>query len=134
MTTYTHHAALPGPFEVHMYVAISHFSIPWFMKYSLTNFSYSTYRVSRLNGTWNGGIVERATMTNDPVPHHLFVRAQYASHLQLEQAREKNRSGDVDLEEDRGKSRRAHADSLAIDVDKCHRLLYCYFQHRQMMP
>ena len=54
--------------------------------------------MERWNGIvewWNGGIVEWATMTNDPVPHHLFVRAHYMqlSLSRVRQAREKNRPG-----------------------------------------
>ena len=51
---------------------------------------------------WNGGIVEQATMTNDPVPHHLFVRAHYASQLEQSQTGEREEQvRDVDLEKDR---------------------------------
>ena len=85
--------------------------------------------MERWNGIvewWNGGIVELATMTNDPVPHHLFARAYYAA--QLEQGERIGQRCRL-RERRRGKSHRAHADSLAIDLDSI--LLYCYFQHRQ---
>ena len=44
--------------------------------------------MERWNGIvewWNGGIVEWATVTNDPVPHHLFARAHYAAQLEQSQ-------------------------------------------------
>ena len=33
--------------------------------------------------------MEWATMTNDPVPHHLFVRAHYAAQLEQSQTGER---------------------------------------------
>ena len=57
------------------------------------------WNVERWNGTverwngivawWNVGMMEWATMTNDPVPHHLFARAHYNYAAQIE----KNRPG-----------------------------------------
>ena len=67
---------------------------------------------------WNGGMVEWATMTNDPVPHHLFVRAHYAAQLAESDRRERRIGQGCRLgERQRGKSHRAHTDSLAIDLD-----------------
>ena len=48
--------------------------------------------MERWNGIvewWNGGIVEWATMTNVPVPHHLFVHAHYAAQLEQSQTGER---------------------------------------------
>ena len=58
-------------------------------QYMYMHFHQQNLWVSGFNGTWNGGIVEWATMTNDPVPHHLFARAHYAAQLEQSQKGER---------------------------------------------
>ena len=48
---------------------------------------------------WNGGIVEWATMTNDPVPHQLICVCALFSSAQKGEREEQVR--DVDSEKDR---------------------------------
>ena len=63
--------------------------------YPHTTLQGAISRVFRLNGMWDGGmeqwngIVEWATMINDPVLHHLFAHAHYAAQLEQSQKGER---------------------------------------------